>query len=200
MKKQDIRTAYTQKVAELLAQGYTIFPDTMGGHQGEIAKVDLTNGPEILRVLLEREYCRHSHGEDTYWGETITLTVGRAGEDTWLGANFDGTIWNQRLETLFQIEWAEISGRRNGDWYTDLDEGRRIQKLQIARSKAQSEYRRTPLDGAWKAVALRWLRKQPRMKTCRLEDIEKMERVWDPEKQKPLSYEIRAKGHSYTIR
>ena len=52
MKKNDIRTAYTQKVAELLAQGYTIFPDTMSGHQGEIAKVDLTNGSEILRVLL----------------------------------------------------------------------------------------------------------------------------------------------------
>ena len=31
MKKQDIRNAYTQKVTELLNQGYTIFPDTMNG-------------------------------------------------------------------------------------------------------------------------------------------------------------------------
>ena len=37
------------------------------------------------------------------------------------------------------------------------------------------------------------------MKTCRLEDIEKMERVWDPEKN-TRRYEIRAKGHSFTIR
>ena len=44
MKKQAIREAFTQKVSELLAQGYTLFPDTMSGHQGEIAKVDLSNG------------------------------------------------------------------------------------------------------------------------------------------------------------
>lgn len=199
MKKNDIRTAYTQKVAELLAQGYTIFPDTVSGHQGEIAKVDLTNGSEILRVLLERDYCRHTHGEDSYWGHTLVLTVGRAAADTWLGCNFDGTIWNQRLEPIFQIEWAEIGGRRDGDWYVSLDEGRRIQKLQLARYRAQDTAQRTPLDGAWKSVALRWLRKQPRMKTCRLEDIEKMERVWDPEKN-TRRYEIRAKGHSFTIR
>lgn len=42
MKKQDIRNIYTQKVTELLNQGYTIFPDTMGGSQGEIAHIDLT--------------------------------------------------------------------------------------------------------------------------------------------------------------
>ena len=29
MKKQDIRRIYTQKVTELLAQGYTIYPDTV---------------------------------------------------------------------------------------------------------------------------------------------------------------------------
>lgn len=35
MKKQDIRNIFTQKVTELLNQGYTIFPDTMGGSQGK---------------------------------------------------------------------------------------------------------------------------------------------------------------------
>ena len=199
MKKNDIRTAYTQKVAELLAQGYTIFPDTMSGHQGEIAKVDLTNGSEILRVLLEREYCRHIHDKESFWGDTIVLTVGRAAADTRVGGNFDGTIWNQRLEPIFQIEWAEIGRRRGAAWYTDIEEGLRIQKLQLARYRAQDGTQRTPLDGAWRTVALRLLRKQPRMKTCRLEDIEKMERVWDPEKNR-RSYEIRAKGHSFTIR
>ena len=44
MKKQDIRRIYTQKVTELLTQGYTIYPDTMNGSQGEIAHIDLTDG------------------------------------------------------------------------------------------------------------------------------------------------------------
>ena len=74
MKKQDIRNAYTQKVTELLNQGYTIFPDTMNGSQGEIAHIDLTNGSEILRVLLTREH-RWERGEGGYTGDTILLTV-----------------------------------------------------------------------------------------------------------------------------
>ena len=56
MKKQDIRRIYTQKVTELLTQGYTIYPDTMNGSQGEIAHIDLTDGNEIVRVLLEKAH------------------------------------------------------------------------------------------------------------------------------------------------
>ena len=52
MTKNDIRSIYTQKVTELLAQGYQIHPETMSGSQGEIAHIDLTNGSEILRVLM----------------------------------------------------------------------------------------------------------------------------------------------------
>ena len=81
MKKQDIRNIYTQKVTELLNQGYTIFPDTMNGSQGEIAHIDLTNGSEILRVLLYREH-HWERGEDGYIGDTVCLTVGKAAPDT----------------------------------------------------------------------------------------------------------------------
>lgn len=113
MKKQDIRNAYTQKVTELLNQGYTIFPDTMNGSQGEIAHIDLTNGSEIIRVLLERGLC-WSHISDGFHGDVITLTIGRAAADTWVGDRWDGTIWNNRLEPSFQIKWAEVNGNREG--------------------------------------------------------------------------------------
>lgn len=72
MKKQDIRNAYTQKVTELLNQGYTIFPDTMNGSQGEIAHIDLTNGSEIIRVLLERGLC-WSHISDGFHGDVVSI-------------------------------------------------------------------------------------------------------------------------------
>ena len=163
MKKQDIRNAYTQKVTELLNQGYTIFPDTMNGSQGEIAHIDLTNGSEIIRVLLERGLC-WSHISDGFHGDVVTLTVGRAAADTWVGDRWDGTIWNSRLEPSFQIKWAEVNGRGEG----------------------------------WYSTALRWLRKQPKMKTCKLEDIEKMERVWNEDGKR--RFEITAKGKRYTIR
>ena len=64
MTKNDIRNLYTQKVAELLAQGYQINPETMSGSQGEIAHIDLTNGSEILRVLIESR-CSYSEAYAT---------------------------------------------------------------------------------------------------------------------------------------
>ena len=197
MKKQDIRRIYTQKVTELLNQGYTIFPDTMSGHQGEIAHIDLTNGSEILRVLLNRG-SRWDRSEGGYNGDTICLTVGKASPDTRVFDNWDGIIWNNRLEPRFQIEWAWIGGNRKSEWYTDLEEGSRISRIQWERYKAQQTENREVLGEAFKSAALKWLRKQPRMKTCKLEDIEKIERVWDRKGKR--SFEITAKGKRYTIR
>lgn len=203
MKKQEIRNLYTQKVAELLAAGYTIFPDTMRGSQGEIAHIDLSNGSEILRVLLFKGY-RYDRFEGGYYGDTLTLMVGKARNDTVVHRNWDGTVWNQHLEPRFQIEWAEISdgSRRSSDWYTDLEEGTRICKLQWARYEARTaaqnkcDYRVT-LGDAYKSIALRWLRKQPRMKSCRLEDIEKMERVIGNNGHN--RFEIKAKGKTFYL-
>ncbi len=115
MKKQDIRSIYTQKVAELLEQGYTIFPDTMGGSQGEIAHIDLTNGSEILRVLLYRDH-HWERGENGYIGDTVCLTVGKAAPDTprltMTGRQPAETPRASREATRSQIKKAP-SARRN---------------------------------------------------------------------------------------
>ncbi len=196
MKKQDIRSIYTQKVTELLNQGYTIFPDTMNGSQGEIAHIDLTNGSEIVRVLLEQELV-WSHSDEGFQGDAVILTVGRAAADTWVGDAWNGLLWNNRLEPSFQIKWAEISGRHEG-WYTGFEEAARIEHIRWERHCRKRSPRRDTLGDAFKSAALRWLRKQPRMKTCRLEDIEKMERVWNDDGKR--SFQITARGRQYTIR
>jgi hypothetical protein len=65
----------------------------------------------------------------------VTLTVGRAAADTWVGDRWDGTIWNNRLEPSFQIKWAEVNGRGEG-WYIDLDEAASIGRIQMERYRA----------------------------------------------------------------
>ncbi len=195
MKKQDIRNIYTQKVAELLNQGYTIFPDTMSGSQGEIAHIDLTNGFEILRVLLERELFWNDSDEG-FHGDVVTLTIGKAAVDTWVGDRWDGLLWNNRLESRFQIRWAEIKGNREG-WYTDLDEAARIWHIRRERYRRNGISRSEELSTAFKSAALRWLQKQPRMKRRKLEDIEKMERIWDERGHR--SFQITVKGKRYTF-
>ncbi len=196
MKKQDIRNAYTAKVKELLNQGYTIYPDSMGGSQGEIAHIDLTDGKDIYRVLLNRDH-RWERDEDGYIGDTITLTVGKAAPDTRIFGNWDDLVWNNRLEPCFQIEWA-VLGKGRDPWYTDLEEGRRCQRIQFERYRRRNAGAHENASDALKSAALKWLKKQPKMKTCKLEDIETMIRVWSDTGKR--HYEIVAKGKRYTIR
>ena len=196
MTKQDIRKAFTDQVTQLLNQGYTIFPDTMGGSQGEIAHIDLSKGSEIVRVLLERRVC-WQHNNDDFGGDIITLTVGKATSDIRIRGNWDGTIWNGALLPRFQIKWAEL--RSSGDgWYTDLADTDRIGRIQWERFKRREK---TPdnreLGDAYKSIALRWLKKQPRMKTTRLQDIGRMIQTTDDNGRK--TFYVHARGKWFTI-
>ena len=164
MTKNDIRNLYTQKVAELLAQGYQINPETMSGSQGEIAHIDLTNGSEILRVLIESR-CSYS---ETY-GDILTIRVGRCTDE--ISGSWH-TIWNDRLETLSEIKLAKISE----NFYTTLEEGKRMAEVRHSRWRRDYEQPKE-LGYAYKSAALSWLRRQPRMKTCKLQDIGRMTRT-----------------------
>ena len=92
MKRAELNTIFTAKVNEYLAKGYTFNTETMAGSQGEIAKVDLTNGEEIIRVIMEREF-------NWELGDYFTITVGRATE---VEPGITDTIWNNKLEVLDQ--------------------------------------------------------------------------------------------------
>ena len=185
MTKNDIRSIYTQKVAELLAQGYQIHPETMSGSQGEMAHIDLTNGSEILRVLIETRGCFF----DAY-GDILTIRVGRNTDDVRGGWH---TIWNDHLETLSEIKLAKISE----NFYTTLEEGKRMAEVRHSRWRNRDRELRKEVGDAYKSIALRWLRRQPRMKTCKLEDIDRM--IRRTRSDGTACFEIEAKGKTFYL-
>ena len=111
MNQNDIRRIYTEKVAGLLAKGYVLHPETMGGSQGEMARIDLTNGSEILRVLINRV-----GGCSDSYGEIYAIIIGRCTEKY---SGYQHTIWNDRLEILSEIKLDQISD----NFYTTPEEG-----------------------------------------------------------------------------
>ena len=185
MTKNDIRSIYTQKVTELLAQGYQIHPETMSGSQGEMAHIDLTNGSEILRVLIET----HGGYGDSY-GDLLTIRVGRCTEPI---TSHWHIIWNNKLETLSEIKLAKISET----FYTTPEEGMQMAELRWKRWCDRKCNDRKELGDAYKSVALRWLRRQPRMKTCRLEDIDRM--IRRTRSDGTACFEIEAKGKNFYL-
>ena len=175
MKKSTVERLFSAKVAELITSGWRINTGTMPGHQGEIAHIDFTDGSEIRRAVLYREMV---WGRDAFNGHKICIVVGRNTDRVYPG--WDCTIWNNHLEVLSKIELAEIQvpdEYHPDGWYTDMETAEAIQTIRDQRRTARRGSFEKALGPAYKSIALRWLRKQPRMKNTRLEDITTMVRL-----------------------
>ena len=92
MKYVDINRKFTEAVSTYLMKGYHFNTATMNGSQGEISAVDLTNGSEIIRVLLRR------FNGNTFADKGIELVVGRVESkiEPNVSTTFQ-TVWNNRL-------------------------------------------------------------------------------------------------------
>ena len=195
MNQNDINRAFTEKVTKLLGLGYQIYPGTMGGSQGEIANVDLYRGDEIIRVLLDHSA---GHGEKP---DGIRLIVGRNTDRIRMN-RFDtmgNTIWNNHLELLSEIEFCQI----DENYYTDVETGKVIQEKRDARQTARWESIHRDLPDAFKSAALKYVQRQPRMKSCKLSDITRVTRVnrsnWNEVTPALYCYEIEARGKTFRL-
>ena len=184
MNQNDINRAFTEKVTELLSRGYQIHPGTMGGSQGEIASVDLYKGDEIIRVLLD-----HSAGRGEKPDRIRMNCFDKLGN----------TIWNNHLAILSEIEFCQIGE----NYYTDAETGRAIQKKRDARRRTRRETIRRDLPDAFKCAALKYVQRQPRMKSCKLSDVTRVTRVnrssWGETTPALYGYEIEARGKTFRL-
>ena len=195
MNQNDINRVFTDKVTELIGQGYQINPATMGGSQGEIGKVDLRKGDEIIRVLL---------GTSTDYDQNldcIHLMVGRCTDCIRIDRfeSIGNTIWNNNLEILFEIKFAKIGE----NFFTDMETGALMRKKRHLRWKERQMPSRRDLPDSFKSAALHYLRRQPRMKTCKLSEIDRVTRIncseWGETLPDLRGYEIVARGRSYFL-
>ena len=134
MKYIDINQKFTAKVAEYIAKGYT----TMSGSQGEVAHVDLTDGKQVVRVLLDSftEY-------DSFNSLSgLEIVVGTPADKV---VPYDtvryNTIWNNRLEVIESERFYEIgsSKRRGNTFYGTKAEAEQAEALSVERYKAKSK-------------------------------------------------------------
>ena len=134
MKFAEINVIFTKKVAEYIANGYTINSNTMGGHQGEIAKIDLRKGDEVIRVLLSTEH--------DLFREAVVLTVGRNTDEhiaREASSRYDNIIWNNRLEIIEQRTfWQMQKNYRDLDYYIEGEAGLEAIRKGRGRTKASA--------------------------------------------------------------
>ena len=203
MKFESINRKFTETVAEWMAKGYTINTASMGGSQGEIAKVDLTDGKEIVRIMLDG-FTTHPtrDGSRCYSLEGVRLVVGRAtdrvvpnSEDTW------GHIWNNRLEVLTCKEFYQIGEpHRNGSvWYGSESEAMAQQDKSRARFNARWVSCSQDLGDVAKVIVLPYVRRQPKCKTIKVSEIERVTRRSNDSASKNYYY-IKIRGKELRLK
>ena len=168
MKYAEINKKFTDKVNEYLNKGYTINSATMTGSQGEIAKIDLTNGKEIIRVMINDcwygRYDEHN-GYEIY--------VGKAIKPEYLINSYGSfkTIWNNELINISSEKYYQAdSYSRCKDWFVTEEEIKHISKKWGERIENRWSSS-TPLPDKTKDIALKYVRKQPKCSRARKESI-----------------------------
>ena len=192
MKYAEINKRFTEKVAEYLSMGYIINTRTMSGTQGEIASIDLTNGTEIVRIVLERN---HRNFKDV-----VTLTVGKAKNNVRPNSPDDmGTIWNGRLETIEQYTWYRHDFRK--DWYVTVGEEDVICEIHRERISNAQYYHLQVFGDVAKKVVLSFIRRQPKHKSIKLSDRESVYKTTTTnfEGKWKNRYEVRVKGKRFVL-
>lgn len=194
MKKHEIEAIFTAKVQEYIAKGYTISTTTMSGHQGEIAKIDVTNGSEIIRILLTIEHeWNHEACREI---ESVVLTVGRSTQKVERRARcnpFDTmypTIWNNKLEALEQRTFYQIN--RDDDFFTeDYAEYRAMQEVQMERMRRADRswaLKTTEMGEAAKQAAIRYIKRKLGKSRVSSKDIKVTKKEWKDETHYYIAY------------
>ena len=205
MKFAEINRKYTETVAEWMAKGYTINTATMNGSQGELAKIDLTDGHELIRILLDNFGKPIERiGNRCYRLDGLTLIVGRVTDrvipnspDTWQN------VWNEHLETISCEVFYEI-GRQHRDgskWYGTKDAAIAQQNKEFERYYARNEKTKQELSEAAREIVLPFIRRQNRCKSVRLSEIDAVTKHYSKSRTGRVSvqYTISVRGTNYTL-
>ena len=130
MKFAGIEARFTEVVGGYMANGYTLNARTMGGTQGEIAKVDLCKGNDLIRVYIARG-C-----DSDLFCDIVELVVGRCKACN-KKDRIEFIVWNSKLEVLLKETYWDVSYKAGSDWYVSKEEAFAGRKLHYARSNAR---------------------------------------------------------------
>lgn len=183
MKRTEINKVYTEKVAEMLAKGYTIYTDSMRGSQGEIAKIDFVKGEELVRVIMDSKMDYDTH---------LDIISVRVGIHTKGIVREGRTVWNNDMDYVWEEQFAKVAE----DYIVTMHDAVEISKKRSMRYRSRGP-KRELLDTKYYGIAAKWLRKQPRMKTVKVDEIFSVVRFNN--RNGHVNYEVKARNNTFIM-
>lgn len=169
MKLTDINKRFTEIVTEYLTNGYMLNIASMGGSQGERAKVDLTDGTTVVRVYIDD----FSERGDLYLSG-LEIVVGKTTQElNPRNSVMRETVWSHYLTVVYSERFYELGiGRNNERYYGRLGEATTAARQAGKRFAARCAERPMELtsDGAIE-IAKRVIRKKLGVKRVADKDV-----------------------------
>lgn len=180
MKYKDIDARMTEIVVDFIRNGWLLNTNSFSGNQGEIAKVDLTNGTDVVRIVLD-SFSHFSDGKSEniaeYYISGYRITVGYGNkvdsfhphEPSW-----HSPLWTTHLQnSVSECFYCLGEACRGVDWFTDnKEEAIRAYRLRSKRYASKGSSPHHELPDAAKKVALRILRRRKGMKSLPLNMVD----------------------------
>lgn len=200
MKFEAVNKIYTQKVAEWIAKGYWINAGTMSGSQGEYAHVDLTNGKDLIRVLMFDE-CGYGKPD------MLVVMVGRCTDKRvriGITDRLGNTVWNNELEEIEKVVFYKASRGRCGWFYGSREEADAEAKIRKARREARRENGETGVKVFKDAekIVKPFINRQKGCKSVKLSEIAEVRKVVDrawSDDSLTVRYEVLVRGKIYRL-
>lgn len=188
MKRNELDNIFTTEVMTHIALGYVINLSTMNGSEcGEIGKVDLRKGDDIIRVLLTSDRVMVNGNK------VFKLVVGRNTDA--IRGNAADNIWNEHLEVLRTKSWLVLNEGLPTEKLVEISSAEEVNKLcwdRLINRAGDDGMNHKFTSEAARAVALKYIKRQPRMSKTKLSDISQVART-------PHGYTIVARGRTFTL-
>lgn len=198
MKFENINKKFTEIVTEYIGKGFYVNARTMTGSQGEIAKVDLTDGTRILRIVMG------NFRDSESWLEGVEIVAGWVMQDKPTpNIRQDETVWNNHLDVVLTERFYQIGREdcRRSCYYGTEDEAKAAVERNHQRYRARQGGNRTELSSATYRLAHRMVRKIPKTRGIKVSDMEAVytqtERNLDGTVRK--HYYAKAAGRIFTL-
>lgn len=190
MKYEEINKRFTAKVAEYMEKGYCINTGSMSGMQGEIAKVDMAKGKDLIRIMLT----------DIYEGakDGVVIVVGKVTDkitphET---SHVSNIVWNEHLQIIERSEVFYHIGFASS-WFGTSEEIEEWRKIRRARRERNPEVERIQLPLWATKIGYFYAKKMPRTKTLKPKDVRvyKEYNKWNGR----FTYYVEAKDKRYRL-
>ena len=194
MKFAEINKMFTEIVNEYISKGYYINTGSMGGSQGEVAKVHLTDGKELICVYIDYT-CNKKviYAENTHFLKAIEIVVGRSNAVDVIDERTPfATVWFHELEIIKTKIFYSV-GSRNEIYTTDVSEAIVCEEKRYNRGMRRSRRSNILFNSAEaREIAKRYIKRKAGYKRVSVDEIHIVKNI--NEKTNRANYAIIYKG------